>query len=100
DVEVHLLRHLLARPLRRLVVLDRLERDALTVVGADFVPPLVAVDLPVEHCDVEVGEGACVRTVDDDARETCDSHAANSMASSGRSTSGLITGVDATRQLL
>ena len=74
-VEVHLLRHLLARPARRAVVLDRLEADALAVVGADLSPVGGDLDLPVQHRAVERRESAGVGTVDDDAGEACDSHA-------------------------
>ena len=41
-VEVHLLRHVLARPHRRAVVGHRLEPQALAVVGADVDPAVLA----------------------------------------------------------
>src|SRR4051794_4598420 len=74
DVEVHLLRHLLPRPLGRGVALDLLEADALPVVGADLGPAGSELLLPVQHRAVEGRERVGVGTVEDDAREACDSH--------------------------
>src|SRR4030095_9400157 len=46
------------------------------------------VDLPIQHRAVELRESAWIGTVDDDAREACDSHAGHSTRDSGRCTSG------------
>ncbi len=73
DVEVELLRHLLARPRRRPVVLDPLEGQAL-VLGPDVDPVLVRLDRPVEQRAVERRQGGGIGTVEHDAREPCDGH--------------------------
>src|SRR5215468_9597830 len=80
-VQVHLLRHLLARPSWRGIALHLLEGDALTVVRPDVSPVGGNLDLPVQQRAVERRESARIGTVDDDAGEACDSHAGTVQAS-------------------
>src|SRR6266498_2921675 len=85
---MHLLGHFLGRPSRRDVGLHLLEGDALTVVRADLSPVGGDVGLPIQHRAVERRESARIGTVEDDAGETCDSHARQRRRNYGRSTSG------------
>ena len=80
-IEMHLLRHLLIRPLWRGITLHLLEGDALTVIRADVSPVRGNLDLPVQHRAVERRESAGIGTVDDDAGEACDSHSGTVQAS-------------------
>src|SRR5579875_1843587 len=74
-VEVHLLRRLLPRPLRRPVALHRLERDAVAaVLRPDLAPPLVGGDLPAQQLAVEGGERPGVRAVHDERGVAGDGH--------------------------
>ncbi len=49
------------------------------------------IDLPIQHRAVERGESAGVGAVDDDAWESCDSHAGHGSPNAGRSTSAVKT---------
>lgn len=70
-VDVHLLRPILPRPLRRHIAVDLLEGDRVTVVGADRAPVvLVSDDLPAEQRAVELGERPRVGAVQDDDGES------------------------------
>ena len=76
-VEVHLLRSLLSRPLRRSVVVDRLEGDAVAPVsGPDLHPSVLGGDVPLEQPGIELRERIRVRAVDDESREPGDGHVA------------------------
>jgi hypothetical protein len=75
DVEVHLLGHVLARPVGRGVGVHALEGEAVPVVGADVGPVGRALHLPVQHRAVEGREGDGIGAVEDEAREPCDGHA-------------------------
>src|SRR6516165_12201763 len=86
---MHLLRHLLSRPFRRGVGLHLLEGDALTVIRADLSPARGDFDFPVQHRAVEGRESARIGTVNDNAREACDSHARHGTPNPGRSPPGL-----------
>lgn len=88
DVKMHLLRHVLTGPVRRRVVIDPLERDALTVVRANVRPIGGGVDGPVEQRSVELRECPWIGTIDNNARETSDSHGGKRRTISGRSASG------------
>ena len=88
DVDVHLLGHVLARPLRRRVVVDLLEAQAVAVVGSGVGPVVGDLDLPVEQGAVELGKGLGVGAVEDDRREACDSHGRHASEDSGRSVTG------------
>lgn len=68
DVQVHLLGHLLPRPLRCTVAGDLLEGDAVSLTAADIGPCAVLVDvnLPPEQLPVEPGEHTRIRTVHDE----------------------------------
>src|SRR3954447_14719455 len=97
DVDVHLLRHLLAGPARRRVVLDLLEPDRVAVVRLDLGPVRRDLDLPVQELAVEGGEGRRVRAVEDDRGKACDSHGEDSMGGCGRSASGTLSGAEISR---
>src|SRR5947209_5742291 len=88
-VDMHLLGYVLSRPLGRGIGLHLLEADAVAVVGADLGPAGFHLGLPVQHRAVEGSENARVRTVEDDAREACDSHARHRTPEPGRSTSAV-----------
>ena len=72
DVDVHLLGHILAWPLRRAELLDPLEADAL-VAGfiAHLSPAIVRGRLPIEQGAVELGEAAGVVAVENNRGEAC-----------------------------
>jgi hypothetical protein len=89
DVEVHLLGHFLSRPSWRGVGLHLQEGDALTVLRADVSVVGGDLDFPIQHGAVEGGERGRVGTVDNDAREACDSHARHGIRSRRQSRSGL-----------
>lgn len=80
DVDVHLLRMVLAGPARGTVVLDLLEADGRPGVGCDLCPRAVVVDadLPVEEVAVELGELTSIRSIENDHGLLCDSHGAES----------------------
>src|SRR4051794_27704427 len=75
DVEVRLLGSLLARPVRRAVVLDPLEADRLSVGRGHLGPVAVVLGGPAEEAAVERGHGAGVGAVEDEADHACDRHA-------------------------
>jgi len=88
-VEMHLLGHLLSRPCGRVIGLYLLEGDALTVLRADVNVVGEGFNLPIQHGAVESRESGRIGTVDDDAREACDSHTRHATRDCGRSASGL-----------
>src|SRR5262245_52303268 len=75
DVQMHLLGDLLSRPSRRRMAFHLLEGDALTTLRPGLSPVVGDVDLPIQHRAVEVRERAWISAVDDEAWESCDSHA-------------------------
>jgi mycofactocin system transcriptional regulator len=89
DVEVHLLGHFLSRPSGRGVGLHLQEGNALTVLRADVSVVWGDLDLPVQHGAVEGRERGRVGTVDNDAREACDSHAGHGIRDCRQCMSGL-----------
>lgn len=67
DVQVHLLRNVLAGPLRPSVLVDPLEADALvTCCVADLGPPVVGCHVPIEQCAVELGEATRIVAIEDE----------------------------------
>lgn len=75
QVEVHLLRHVLAGPLRRLVALHLLKGDAIAaVLRANFRPVPGALDRPTEQLPVELREDLWVGAVQNQAGKPRDSH--------------------------
>lgn len=76
DVEVHLLRMLLGRPLGPLVVVDLLEAERLPVLGADLRPVLFDVNGPIEHRAAERGKDYRVGAVEDSGGTPSSGHAA------------------------
>ena len=88
DVEMRLLRYVLAWPLRSLVVVDALEVQRSAVApGAGPAAVVVDLGLPSEELCVEGGQSRRVGTVDDPLRVACDSHAVDVTSGSGRSAS-------------
>ena len=78
DIEMHLLRDVLARPLRRGEADDLLKPQRVAVLGTDEPGVLVVLlERPVEQGAVERGHDLRVGAVEDDDRETCDSHVRN-----------------------
>ena len=81
-VQVHLLRDGLARPFGRLVHLHLLEGDAVAAVGGPDIKPVTFIlDFPAEELAVEGGQGAWVRTIDNDTRVFSYSHVLNLVCS-------------------
>ena len=75
DIEMHLLRDVLSRPLRRSEADDLLKPQRVAVLGTDEPGVLVVLlERPVEQGAVERGHDLRVGAVEDDDRETCDSH--------------------------
>jgi hypothetical protein len=75
QVDVHLLRNRLARPLWRHVGVNPLKSQGVAVLGADRTPiSLVLVDLPAEQLAVEVGQCSWVGAIKNDHWEPSDSH--------------------------
>ncbi len=78
DIEMHLLRSVLARPLWRREPRDPLEPQRIAVLGPNEPGDLVVlVKLPVEQRAVERRQDLRVGAVEDNDRETCDSHGQN-----------------------
>lgn len=92
DVHVYLLGDVLARPNRRLELLDALEADAL-VTGrvAHLAPPFVRARLPIEQGAVELGEAARVVAVNDERGKACDCHAGQRTPDCGQKWTGTTT---------
>ncbi|SEQ34037.1 ABC-type molybdenum transport system, ATPase component/photorepair protein PhrA [Arthrobacter sp. OV608] len=82
NVEVHLLRYLLARPLRRPVGVHLLETQGIAVIGFDGPPVLALFDLPVEQGGIELCEYFRVGAVENNDRKACDSHSQHSRCGS------------------
>mgnify|MGYP002682911470 CR=1 FL=1 len=84
-VEVHLLRHVLAGPLRGAVAVHPLKADALVIgFAAHLTPALVRGGGPPQQQATELGEATRVAAVDDERGEACDGHAKDRTPSSGQ----------------
>ena len=90
DVHVHLLGHVLPRPLRRPELIHTLEADALvTCLVANLTPPVVRTRLPIEQGAVELSETTGVVAVEDERGKSCDSHACQGTRGCGQVRAGI-----------
>ena len=90
DVDVHLLRDVLARPLRRPELCDALEADALvTCCVSHLAPTFVRACLPIEQLSVERGEAGRVVAIKDKRRKSCNCHTLHRMPGCGQILTGI-----------
>ena len=91
DIDVHLLRDVLAGPLRRTELCDALETDALvTRRVANLAPTLIRAHLPIEQSAIERGEATRVVAVEDEGGKACDCHGWHRRTVCGRIPSGML----------